>query len=85
MCKSIVMYIPCYKCVACSQVVSSTHRYPQYQFLTDVEISSKAKNQNTRYDLQSLYGVVFDVTTLSMSDYLVCCFSSQVREGRVGM
>lgn len=59
----------------------STHlsRYPQYQFLTDVGISSKAQNQNTRYDLESLYGVTFDVSTLSMSDYLVCCFSSQVR------
>lgn len=42
-------------------------------------ISSKAQNQNTRYDLESLYGVTFDVSTLSMSDYLVCCFSSQVR------
>eukprot|EP00731_Ephydatia_muelleri_P000914 Em0001g914a len=53
-------------------------KYPEYQFLTDVGISSKAQNQNTRYDLESLYGVTFDVSTLSMSDYLVCCFSSQI-------
>ena len=53
------------------------NRYPQYQFISDNKISQLAA-QDKRYSIDSLYGVIFDITMLSESDYLVCTFSSQV-------
>ena len=54
------------------------YRYPDYEFISDEEIASKAGNLGTRYSLNSLYDVVFDVFMLSKCDYIVCTFSSQV-------
>ena len=52
-------------------------RYPEYQFISDNTISRSAA-QDKRNSIDSLYGIIFDVTLLSESDYLVCTFSSQV-------
>lgn len=52
-------------------------RYPDYQFISDNTISQLAA-EDKRYSVNSLYGVIFDITMLSKSDYLVCTFSSQV-------
>ena len=54
------------------------NRYPQYEFISDKTISQFA-GQDKRNSIDSLYGIIFDITMLSESDYLVCTFSSQVR------
>ena len=57
-----------------------SYRYPSYQIFSDSGISSLANKQGTRYSADSLSGVIFDVTILSECDYIVCTFSSQVRD-----
>lgn len=52
-------------------------KYPQYEILGDPTISKTAA-LSTRYSDSSLFGIVNDIHMLSMSDYLVCTFSSQV-------
>nr|XP_022901745.1 alpha-(1,6)-fucosyltransferase [Onthophagus taurus] len=51
--------------------------YPSYEILGDASIS-KTASISTRYSEQSLNGIILDIHMLSMSDYLVCTFSSQV-------
>lgn len=53
-------------------------RYPSYEFFSDSGISSLASKIDTRYSMDSLFGLIFDVTMLSECDYIVCTFSSQV-------
>jgi glycoprotein 6-alpha-L-fucosyltransferase len=47
-------------------------------FYGDTDIAKSAQ-LNTRYGTQSLKGVLIDIHFLSLSDYLVCTFSSQVK------
>lgn len=51
--------------------------YPNYEFLGDQEISKTAA-VSSRYTDSSLRGVIQDIHMLSVSDHLVCTFSSQV-------
>ena len=53
------------------------HRYPDYEFLSDNEVS-KSAGLAKRYTDLSLRGVVTDIQLLSETDFLVCTFSSQV-------
>lgn len=53
------------------------NRYPHYEIIGDPTISKTAA-VSTRYSDSSLFGIIFDIHMLSMSDYLVCTFSSQV-------
>ena len=57
-------------------------RYPNYLFISDNEFSRSA-GLGTRYSDASLRGIVLDIHFLSLTDYLVCTFSSQVRVVRV--
>lgn len=52
-------------------------RYPDYKFIGDPHISEGAAVR-TRYNKDSLTGVICDITVLSKCDYLVGTFSSQV-------
>lgn len=52
-------------------------KYPHYEILADTTISKSAA-VSTRYSESSLNGIIVDIHMLSMSDYLVCTFSSQV-------
>ncbi|KAI4462501.1 alpha- 16 -fucosyltransferase [Holotrichia oblita] len=52
-------------------------KYPHYEILADPSISKSAA-VSTRYSESSLNGIIVDIHMLSMSDYLVCTFSSQV-------
>lgn len=52
-------------------------KYPNYEILGDPLIAKTAAVKN-RYSQASLFGIIFDIHMLSMSDYLVCTFSSQV-------
>ena len=52
-------------------------RYTEYEFYGDVGVAQSAQT-HTRYSLNSLFGVAFDVYMLADSEYLVCTFSSQV-------
>lgn len=55
-----------------------THfRYPEYEIIGDIDIS-KTASISKRYSDQSLSGIITDIHFLSLSDYLVCTFSSQV-------
>lgn len=54
------------------------HRYPDYIFYGDTAVAQSAQ-LNTRYGTESLKGVLLDIHFLSLTDYLVCTFSSQVR------
>ncbi|EDV91777.1 alpha-(1,6)-fucosyltransferase [Drosophila grimshawi] len=51
--------------------------YPQYQIVGDPEVARMAA-VSTRYTDTALNGIILDIHLLSMSDYLVCTFSSQV-------
>ena len=53
------------------------YRYPDYEFFGDTSISQSA-GMSSRYTDASLRGVIIDIEMLSMTDYLVCTFSSQV-------
>ncbi|KAL1139066.1 hypothetical protein AAG570_009127 [Ranatra chinensis] len=52
-------------------------KYPDYEVLGDPLIAKTAAVA-TRYSDNSLNGIVMDIYFLSLSDYLVCTFSSQV-------
>ena len=52
-------------------------RYPQVTVYGDSDIARSAQ-MNTRYSMESLQGIIFDVHTLSESEYIVCTFSSNV-------
>lgn len=54
-------------------------RYPEYEIVGDEDIS-KTASISKRYSDQSLSGIITDIHFLSLSDYLVCTFSSQVCE-----
>lgn len=51
--------------------------YPEYEFLGDPDVSRTAA-VHSRYSDSSLRGVIQDIHMLSVSDHLVCTFSSQV-------
>lgn len=55
----------------------AVNKYPNYEIIGDPLISKTAAVKN-RYTQASLFGIIFDIHMLSMSDYLVCTFSSQV-------
>ncbi|KAG6455896.1 hypothetical protein O3G_MSEX009472 [Manduca sexta] len=55
-------------------------KYPEYTFLGDASIAKTAATHR-RYTPLSLTGLLVDLHMLSMCDYIVCTFSSQV--GRV--
>ncbi|CAF1129035.1 unnamed protein product [Rotaria sordida] len=52
-------------------------KYPDYIFYGDRAIAQSAQ-LHTRYGTESLKGVLLDVHFLSLCDYLVCTFSSQI-------
>ena len=51
--------------------------FPQYTFLNDINSSISAA-LTSRYSETSVRGVMSDIHILSLCDYLVCTFSSQV-------
>lgn len=53
-------------------------KYPEYEFICDPQISKTAA-VSTRYSDTSLFGIIYDIHMLALSDFLVCTFSSQVR------
>ncbi|CAJ0589879.1 unnamed protein product [Cylicocyclus nassatus] len=52
-------------------------KYTNYEVLGDEQIANTAQLES-RYTDSSLFGVVRDIRLLSLCDYLVCTFSSQV-------
>ncbi|XP_075232780.1 alpha-(1,6)-fucosyltransferase 8 isoform X2 [Lycorma delicatula] len=52
-------------------------KYPDYEIVGDSTVSKTAAVA-TRYSDSSLNGIIMDIHFLSLSDYLVCTFSSQV-------
>jgi glycoprotein 6-alpha-L-fucosyltransferase len=55
------------------------YRYPDYVFYGDAAVAQSAQ-LNSRYGTESLKGVLLDIHFLSLCDYLVCTFSSQVKK-----
>jgi hypothetical protein len=53
-------------------------RYPDYVVHGDIAIARSA-DVNSRYGTESLKGLLLDIHFLSLCDYLVCTFSSQVK------
>ena len=60
-----------------NDIVHFFFRYPNYEFVSDSEIS-KSAGLESRYSDDSLHGIIFDIQMLSECDFLVCTFSSQV-------
>lgn len=58
-------------------IADARKKYPHYEILGDPTISKTAA-VSTRYSDTSLQGIILDIHMLSMSDFLVCTFSSQV-------
>lgn len=58
-------------------IAEAKKKYTDYEIIGDPEIAKNAA-VSTRYTDSSLNGILLDVHLLSMSDYLVCTFSSQV-------
>lgn len=52
-------------------------KYPQYEIIGDPDVARMAA-VSTRYTDTALNGIILDIHLLSLSDYLVCTFSSQV-------
>ncbi|KAL1506287.1 hypothetical protein ABEB36_005679 [Hypothenemus hampei] len=52
-------------------------KYPEYEVICDPKISKTAA-VSTRYSDTSLFGIIYDIHMLALSDFLVCTFSSQV-------
>lgn len=52
-------------------------KYPHYEIIGDPDVARMAA-VSTRYTDTSLNGIILDIHMLSVSDYLVCTFSSQV-------
>lgn len=52
-------------------------KFPDYEIIGNYSISQTASIGN-RYTETSLYGIIIDIYFLSLCDYLVCTFSSQV-------
>lgn len=52
-------------------------KYPTYEIIGDPDVARMAA-VSTRYTDSSLNGIVLDIHMLSLCDYLVCTFSSQV-------
>ncbi|KAK7477604.1 hypothetical protein BaRGS_00031152 [Batillaria attramentaria] len=52
-------------------------KYPTYMFVSDNNVSMLA-SAKSRYSNTSLLGIIMDISFLSMSDFLVCTFSSNV-------
>jgi len=52
-------------------------KYPEIEFLGDQNVAKSAA-VSSRYSDSSLRGVIQDIHMLSITDYLVCTFSSQV-------
>lgn len=59
-------------------IADAKDKYPDYEILGDPTVSKTAA-VSSRYSDVSLNGIILDIHMLSMSDYLVCTFSSQVR------
>lgn len=58
-------------------ISDAKEKYTHYEVLGDPVISKTAA-VSSRYTDTSLKGIILDIHMLSMSDYLVCTFSSQV-------
>lgn len=58
-------------------IAEARRRCPTYEILAD-PVVSKTAAVSSRYSDTSLQGIILDIHMLSMSDYLVCTFSSQV-------
>lgn len=52
-------------------------KYPEYEIIGDAEVARMAA-VSTRYTDTALNGIILDIHLLSLSDHLVCTFSSQV-------
>jgi len=59
-------------------------RYPNYDVIGDPKLS-KSAGLSSRYTEDSLRGIVIDIHLLSLTDYLVCTFSSQVSHESVSL
>ncbi|KAG7177849.1 Alpha-(1 6)-fucosyltransferase-like 4 [Homarus americanus] len=58
-------------------ITEAQRKYPDYTFVGDPNIARTAAVA-TRYTDASLKGIIADVHFLSLTDYLICTFSSQV-------
>lgn len=58
-------------------IPSARNRYPSYEIIGDPAIAETA-SVSRRYSDVSLHGILIDIHLLSLSDFLVCTFSSQV-------
>ncbi|XP_052864834.1 alpha-(1,6)-fucosyltransferase [Anopheles cruzii] len=60
------------------KVIEETkNKYPHYEVIGDPNVAKMAA-VSTRYTDSSLNGIILDIHLLSLSDHLVCTFSSQV-------
>lgn len=58
-------------------IPAARNRYPNYEIIGDPAIAETA-SVSRRYSDVSLHGIMIDIHLLSLSDFLVCTFSSQV-------
>lgn len=58
-------------------ITTARSRYPRYEIIGDPEVAETA-SVSRRYTDSSLQGIIVDIHLLSMCDFLVCTFSSQV-------
>ncbi|XP_077299866.1 alpha-(1,6)-fucosyltransferase 8 [Arctopsyche grandis] len=58
-------------------IIEAREKYPSYEVIGDPTVAKTAA-VSTRYSDNSLNGIILDIHLLSLSDYLVCTFSSQV-------
>uniref|UniRef100_A0A1A9VF78 Alpha-(1,6)-fucosyltransferase n=1 Tax=Glossina austeni TaxID=7395 RepID=A0A1A9VF78_GLOAU len=62
-----------------AQVIDEARKkYPHYKVVGDSEVARLAGVSTQRHTGNGLYGIISDIHLLSLSDYLVCTFSSNV-------
>ncbi|XP_034945504.1 alpha-(1,6)-fucosyltransferase isoform X2 [Chelonus insularis] len=58
-------------------ILAARKRYSRYEIIGDPAVAETA-SVSKRYSDSSLHGIIVDIVLLSLSDHLVCTFSSQV-------
>ncbi|XP_058790161.1 alpha-(1,6)-fucosyltransferase isoform X2 [Phymastichus coffea] len=58
-------------------ILAVKRRYSEYEIIADIDIAQTA-SVSQRYSNLSLKGIIIDIHFLSLCDFLVCTFSSQV-------
>lgn len=59
-------------------VYETKNQYPNYEIISNIEAAKVASQLKNRWSIEGLNGIITDLHLLSMSDFVVCTFSSNI-------